>query len=212
MREKSEGIDVDTASAIDTRRQLSYDAVWPSSRQLDIDGWLNNFEDGRDREIAVSILLSHVHLNEEQIKYSVASTIRTLSTDKRFGKASDRPAAWRAFLQTVWFSYPESRANDITASGHLFMRVIESLGIPEAHIFAPSVLLKELITKGPRDVIFLDDLTGTGNQFVQHWSRKYSLPIGKHSLADAAEDGRISSAYFLPVVATEDSKNRIESS
>lgn len=203
---------MDRQAVIDSRKQLSYDSIWPSARQLDIDGWLSNFDEGRDQEIAVAVLLSHVHLNEEQIEYSVASAIRSLSADVSFGHSAERPRAWRQFLQTALFSYPESRANDITASGQIFMRIVKSFGVPEERILAPHVLLKTLIEKGPCNVIFLDDLSGSGNQFVQHWSRKYPLPIGKRSLSEILKEGKISSAYFLPVIATEDSKARIEAS
>lgn len=197
--------------AVAGRKFLSDTNVWPGSNMLDIDGWIENFDEGRDREIAVSLLLSYVHLNEEHIRNSLKSTVRALSTEVEFGGPAVRADRWKAFLDSALFSYPEGKDGDTAASGRIFMRIVKEIGIRDDQILDPPDLIKHLHSKDRKAVIFLDDLSGTGNQFCQHWSRKYSLPIGKHSLADIDRKGKLGTSYFLPLVATAKAQGRIES-
>lgn len=202
---------MDPLSILDSRRYLSEILVWPPYRKLDLQGWLDNFEEGLDRDIALALLQSHVHLDEEQIVYAVASTLHGISSRAEFGSADVRDATWTDFLNEVVFSFPLGYPGDATASGYIFGRVVERLGFDESRIRASEHLVERLKTGGTTPVIFLDDLAASGSQFIRNWRRKYPVADGESSLQELKEQGLLGDVYYLPVVATVAAKAKIES-
>jgi len=202
---------VDSKELLESRRYLSEISVWPRPNRLDLSGWVENFDEGRDTEIALALLEAHVHMDEQQIKYAVASTIRDISSRDEFGLASDRPANWDRFIQDVVFSFPLSRSGDSTASGYIFGRVVESLGFNENRIIDSEHLVGHLHKSGPLPVVFLDDLAASGTQFTRNWKRNYPKGSGSVSLEQLASDGQMATVYYSPLVSTQVAKDRIES-
>lgn len=203
---------MDRDDLVRSRQYLSHIGVWPSARQLHIEGWLANFEDGTDSAIAEELLAGNVHLNEEQIINAVATTIRSLSSLASFGAAAHRRTAWTQYLDEVIVSFPLSQDGDPTGSGYIFGRLAsEKLGFPEAQVKTPDQLVKNLaISNTPRNVIMLDDIAASGTQFKRCWERKTQTPAGRLSLADMANQNKFLSVYYLPVVATTAAKELIE--
>lgn len=196
-----------------SRQYLSEIGIWPSPRRLDIEGWLGNYSEQVDQQIAQELLEAHVHLNEDQIVQAVASSIRSLSALPRFGAPAQRRASWTAYLDEVTVSFPLAQEGDPTASGYIFARVAsEKLGLPENRVRSPEQLVRKLAASvGSVEIIMLDDITASGTQFIRSWSRKVVTPNGRLSLADMADAGKISGTYYLPVVATVRAKEAIES-
>lgn len=197
---------------IRSRQFLSEIGVWPSPRQLDIEGWLNNYSETVDKSIAHELLDAHVHLNEEQIVQAVASSIRSLSALPRFGDSSQRRESWASYLDEVIVSFPLAQEGDPTASGYIFARLAsEKLGFPESRVRSPEQVVRSLAASDHAvDVLMLDDITASGTQFLRSWTRKTVTPNGRFSLADMALAGKISSTYYLPVVSTAHAKAAIE--
>lgn len=202
---------MDSKELLESRRYLSEISVWPRPNRLNLSGWLENFDEGADTEIALALLESHVHMDEQQIKYAVASTIGDISSRDEFGVAADRPANWSRFIDDVVFSFPLSRLGDSTASGYIFGRIVQDLGFDENKIFASEHVVGHLRKSGPQPVIFLDDLAASGTQFARNWKRNYPTNSGPVSLEDLQVSGQISTAYYVPLVTTEKAKARIES-
>ncbi|WP_147436282.1 phosphoribosyltransferase-like protein [Mycetocola manganoxydans] len=202
---------MDRKEVLETRGYLSDVAVWPSPSRMDLGGWLDNFDQGLDSEIAIALLEAHVHIDEEQIVYAVASTIRGISSRVEFGDSISRAANWSEFVRDVLISFPLSRSGDPTASGYVFARIAKRLRFEENRILDSEHLIKKILTSGPSSVIFLDDLAASGTQFTRDWRRRYQTDSGKVSLADLQSKDFISSAYYLPVVATQDAITKIES-
>ncbi|CAM3651225.1 phosphoribosyltransferase-like protein [Nocardioides zeicaulis] len=195
---------------LEERRYLSEIAVWPNPKRLDLHGWLANFDDGMDQEIAKALLGSHVHIDGEQVRHAVASTLRQVSTYPEFGTTYERPSRWTEFMDRVILSFPLGRSGDDTASGYLFGRMAEQLGIPENRILASDTLVKSLDAEEAKPIIFLDDLAASGTQFVRNWKRNYPTPRGKTSLEALKKNGAISAAYYAPLIATSKAKSKIE--
>lgn len=202
------------ADLVQSRQYLSHIGVWPSARQLELDGWLANYEDGADFDIAAELLDAHVHLNEEHITHAVASTIRSLSALPRFGPATHRRGNWANYLDRVIVSFPLAQDGDPTGSGYIFARLAsERLGFPESQVRTPEQLIALLASSSDAfDVLMLDDITASGTQFRRSWNRQTQTLHGRFSLADIAAAGKLSSTYYLPVVATAQAKASIESS
>jgi hypothetical protein len=195
---------------MESRRYLSHIGVWPGPKRLDVEGWMNNFDEGDDTNVASALLESHVHLDEEQIAYAVASTVRSISSGLEFGNSQQRVTNWQEFVDQVLVSFPLSRSGDATASGYIFARIAERIGFAEDRILDSEHLIKRLRSGGPRPVIFLDDLAASGTQFARDWVRNYTTSNGRISLRDLQSAGSITAAYYLPLVSTQAAKTKIE--
>lgn len=197
---------------IRSRQYLSEIGIWPSPRKLDVEGWLSNYSDPLDQSIAHELLDAHVHLNDEQIAQAVASSIRSLSAFPRFGDPSQRRGSWASYLDKVIVSFPLAQEGDPTASGYIFARLAsEKLGFPENRVRSPEQVVRSLAAVDHAiDLLLLDDITASGTQFLRSWTRKTTTPHGRWSLADMSQAGKISSAFYLPVVATAQAKSAIE--
>lgn len=192
----------------DSRSYLARIAVWP--RHVDIRGWLSNFDEGPDRLLAMHMLDSLVHLNEDQITHAVASTIREISSTPEFGDTDARPQAWLDFLSTALVSFPLSRSGDATASGYIFARLAKALGFAERQILGPEDTLERLSSTGPLPLILLDDLAASGTQFCRNWVRNYGTGKAKVSFESLQERGLVGAAYYLPIVSTAAATSGIE--
>lgn len=201
---------METDDLVESRHYLSRIGVWPSPKRLDVEAWLSNFDEGLDTDFAEALLASHAHVDEAQIEYAVYSSIRALSSRDEFGSAESRSGTWREFLEGVTVSFPLARAGDATASGYIFARVASRLGFPEARILDTEHLIGALLKGSARNVIILDDMSGTGTQFTRDWHRNYVTPYGKSSLAALSAAGKMPVVYFVPTVCTADAAKKIE--
>lgn len=201
----------DHLKVMESRRFLSEILVWPRPNRLDLVGWLANFDDGLDQRIALTLLEAHVHIDEDQVYYGVGSSFRSISSRDEFGDAFDRPGAWADFLDRVLVSFPLSRLDDSTASGHIFGRFAEKLGIPENRILGSEHLVARLAQSDPLPVVFFDDLAASGTQFIRNWKRRYPTKSGSASLEELSNQQQIVRTYYLPLVATAGAIVRIES-
>lgn len=202
---------MNVSDLLDARRYLSHIGVWPGPRQMGVERWLQNFDTDVDTEIALALLESYVHINEEQIAYSVCSTVRSLSTRAEFGTAKDRQANWGEFVEKAVISFPLGGPGDSTASGFIFARIASQLGVPDSRIFDSEHLVPWLAkAESPHPVIFLDDLAASGTQFTRNWERKYLSERGELSMASLANQGALTNVYYVPVVSTSAAKMKIE--
>lgn len=195
---------------IDGRKYLSDIGFWPSPLRLNIDRWLQNFDEGIDRDIAIALVNSHVHINLEHTRQAIGSSIRALSSSALFPIASTRQDEWDTFISRVLISFPVGRDGDTTASGYAFATIAEELGFPERNIVGGDRLAERLRREPGSNVLFLDDLAATGTQFTRHWERNYPTTTGKISLARLRAEGGIGTAVFVPVVSTENARDNIE--
>ena len=202
---------MDSKEVLESRRYLSDISVWPRSSRLDLAGWLANFDTGLDSDIAVALLASYVHLDEDQIVHAVATNIRSISTSSESFRGPDRSAKWAGYLEQVLVSFPLGDSSDPTASGYIFARIAERLGFAQDQILGSEQLVGRLVQSGPASVIFLDDLSASGTQFTRHWKRKYRAASEEYSLIDLQSRGLLLDSYYLPVIATRGAKTKIES-
>ncbi|MEV4737575.1 hypothetical protein MRBLWO14_002469 [Microbacterium sp. LWO14-1.2] len=194
---------------VEARRYLSRIRVWPKARNLHVEAWVENFEHGIDREVAHALLDSFVFINDDHRIAALSSTIRSLSTRPEFGDASARVEAWERFLGEAIASIPLSFAGDGAASGYQYLRTARALGF--ARCIDSERLIHELLSaKTLRPIVFLDDISGTGGQFIANWERVYSTQAGRSSLRKLAAEQRLGAVYFVPIVATELAKAQIE--
>lgn len=188
---------------IASRQFLSNIGLWPDATRLDLRGWLKNFAGTADSEIARSLLESFVHINERQVAYAALSGFHSLSSTRSFGPAGTRQTRWQEFLASAYVTFPSGSSTDDTASGHIFGRIMKVAGFEEARILGPANLVRTLAEKTmTAPAVFLDDIAGTGTQFVRCWNRRVSTARGKVSLSDLQAKGQLSQVFYVPIVAT----------
>ena len=184
---------MDKHNVVAARNFLSASGVWPPPVRVDVDGWLNNF-DTSDREVAHRLLELFVFYNNDLLRKLVTTAfMRIGSLDLDEENASSHEDRWNDFLSSVVLSYPASVPPNPSDSGHLFVRVIrDHFGISESQLLGPLDLVKRLsVAKKPFPLVFVDDFSGTGNQFVRSlnqplrvswWRRKTSIAKQLHRL------------------------------
>jgi hypothetical protein len=194
---------------VDSRLFLSRIGVWPKERQLHVSGWIDNFTTDDDREVAHALLDAVVYINDDHRRAALLSSVRSLSTRPEFGQGDEREPRWNDFLDQVIASIPLAHAGDGAASGYYFLRVARSIGFTR-NLDSEHVVQEILRGSRARPVIFMDDISSTGNQFLRNWDRVYTTPAGRSSLVQLARNERLGRVYFTPIVATEFAKERIE--
>lgn len=188
----------------DAREFLSYVGLWPSPTQLDISGWLGNFDSGADRETALALLESFVHVSEDQVLHAALSAFVGISGLPRFRVASGRQAEWARFLDEVMVTYPTSSDSDVTGSGNIFARALRDAGIQAHRIRGPADCVRQIRQRGLNvPVVFVDDLSASGTQFVQTWKRMVATANGPESFWSLARVGHLPEVYYAPVAATQ---------
>lgn len=207
--------DIETRYMLDTREYFSNIGIWPSMpMEVDTEGWLSNFTRGADRNLAADLLDSFLIISTKQCLTMVASAFHALSTTRGdfFEMAGDDyAAAWQEFRESVIVSFPASRS-DPGGSGHLFVRHLRTLvHDPVRQILESAAAVQEISTSpDPRSIVFVDDFSGSGNQFLETWETKFALSSGEDaSFASLTAAGKIEEAFFIPAIATWRAKQRI---
>lgn len=188
----------------DARQFLSQIGVWPSPVQLDIAAWLSNFDQGQDREIALALLESVVHMSEEHVLQAALSAFAGISGLPRFRVPGGRRGEWERFLDQAFVTYPTSSDSDVTGSGNIFARALRDAGIDASRIRGPADCVTQIKQRGLTvPLVFVDDLSATGSQFERTWKRVVSTANGPASFELLAAAGQLSEVFYAPVAATD---------
>jgi hypothetical protein len=112
---------------------------------------------------------------------------------------------WRSFVDSLILTYVTGESPAVTDSGPAFARKARQLlDVSESQIMAPEQALKELATRAPRPVVFVDDFVGTGRQFSTTWHRQV-FAGGNVTLSfdTVASTRRGITFFYCPLVCTE---------
>ncbi|WP_431778487.1 phosphoribosyltransferase-like protein [Microbacterium aurantiacum] len=186
---------------IESRRAFSDLDFWPPQRsEINPEGWLAQF-DPDDRAIAEELLESFVFFNQRHTEQLFTSAFLSLS-----GVSYDGPyprAAWKAYRDTVLVSFPGSEDQNPTDSGHGFARLArKKFSLPQPNIYRPADLVGHLRGRSdPVAVLFVDDILGSGDQFLDCWRELIYVGDAGTSLEQELErlDARVD---FVVAVAT----------
>ncbi|WP_158823239.1 hypothetical protein [Granulicella sp. S156] len=184
--------------------------LWPLKKILNPEGWLQNFR-ADEMEHAVHLLNGFMYFHENLVQEMLASAVQSLSRRvTRIGDSFVTAAqAWSLFLDDVLVVPVSGEHDNPSDSGYSFARIArQHLGFAESQIVSPSDALVAIAT-APRPILFVDDLVGTGNQFVGTWYREFAIPGGAtHSFSSLAAT-RGTQFFYCPVLCTETGFNEI---
>jgi hypothetical protein len=142
--------------------------VWPTSDDLDFQGWLNNFGDENDYKLACIILDFFNYYPKKMVNQMLIASVGRAGYElsKHFPdwKHSD-------FKNRCKYTFIPGETHNPTDSGNLFMRKLRDvLEIDESRLVdfkdIHDLLEEETI---PLPIIFVDDFVGSGSQCSTAW-------------------------------------------
>jgi hypothetical protein len=184
--------------------------VWPTSQKLDWRGWLGNFPT-RDQAYARCLLEAFVYLSNASADAMFISAFRALSREFRpFDNRDEVRRQWMEFLDRLLVVIVEGENPSPTDSAHLFARRARDLaGIATDRIVTPADALSRLLAGPQRPIVFVDDFVGSGNQFIETWTRTHVNSSGDVASFESRAVAAPVEAYYVPLVATEYGLQRI---
>src|SRR5581483_9747603 len=178
---------LDAALVLSKCRFFAEVGVWPLRSRLNPQGWLDNFTE-QERPHAIHMLDIFMYFNGYLVDAMFAGAVQNVSRHRHEGRtsATRERASWREFLSAVIVCPVRGEEPRETDSGILFARMArDSLGIPETNILDPEDSIRHLFTGSHREIIFVDDFVGSGNQFIETWYREASVAnLCDYSFAD----------------------------
>ena len=145
--------------------------LWPVSRKLNYENWLNNFDTPEDKEIAEQILKFFIYIPDDMMTQMLQTAVGRCGY---YFKANDPKWTHGSFKSDCWYSFIQGEnKTDKTDSGYVFIRMLhEKLGIPNNRIVDFSQLIQVLEDNAgsSQNVILVDDFVGSGAQCDTAWN------------------------------------------
>lgn len=186
--------------------------VFPGVAQLDVRGWLSNFDDS-EIEYAACLLDAFCYYAEPLVDALFRAAVAGFSArvSAQSPSLADAKQRWRSFLAEVVVTYVEGETPNVTDSGRLFARKARQIiGIAQEQIVEPARALSILQSDPRTPVLFVDDFVGSGNQMVTTWTREYQLTGGgRGTFIDLVADG--ARVMYAPLVAAQSGIDAIAS-
>lgn len=143
-------------------------SLWPRSERFDYKGWLSNFNEGNEKNLAKLILDFFVYYSDDLVDQLIIAAV-----GKCGYKLHELNGAWAYddFKNNCWYSYIPGEHPHNSDSGHIFIRKVRDvLRVDEVRQldFWDLLLMLEKESK-PQNVILVDDFVGSGSQCVNAW-------------------------------------------
>ena len=156
-------------------------AVWPIYQEFDTEQWLSNFI-SEERLVAEILLTNFYYFNERMTDALLRAAIQNY-----FYKEDQcdqfRNKEFKDYITETAFVLCEGEEPHPSDSGNLFARKLrDKLLIPEANIKQPKAALTQ--RENFSRFIFVDDFSGTGNQFLATWCSKHEFDGRQYSFQD----------------------------
>ncbi len=198
-----------SAPVLDAINSLVDFQVLPGGYEFNASGWLRNFS-AEERPVAVHLLnrfqFFSTKLTAELFRSAFASICGTLCA-----RSNDTKEKWGSFLDEILITFPTGEAPNPGDSGNQFARICrQQTSVPREKIVFPDQALRELAEGHDGPLVFVDDFIGTGNQFVETWTRRLVAgSVGPASFEEAFREAE-NPVYVAVCLATEDGIKFIE--
>lgn len=193
----------------DTRNRAQYFQMvhaWPLNDKLDYEGWLNNFKNNSDLEIACLIIDFFLYYSsnivDEMLKTSIGNAGHHLSKMIKDWTHLD-------FVNKCYYSFIPGENPNPTDSGHIFTRKLRDvLEIPENRIINYSDIAITLSkAEEIKPVILVDDFVGSGSQCIKAWNHNKFVYNNKTLKEISESDGHI--FIYAPLIVNKIGFERI---
>lgn len=201
---------MDADEVLETKSYLSRIRQWPSiPEEVNPSRWLNGFAP-EHKDHALALLDSFVFISARQTQKLFTSTFHALSSELTAAEATyhAKRDKWRSFLKDVVITAPTGEQPNPSDSGFIFQRFARTaLRVSEDQLVNVSELRATIEAVGPRPVVLVDDFAGSGNQFIETWTRRM-WPTGPQSLAELTAAHGLE-VYYLPLICTTQAAQRL---
>lgn len=155
--------------------------IWPLSDTLNYKGWLNNFLEEEEKEIACQILDFFIFYPRNMINEMLRKVIGHVGY---IFKSHFPDWKYEDFKDKCLYSFIPGETINPTDSGHTYVRKLRnSLDIPENRIVDNNLLYQILDSYTNLPIIFVDDFVGSGAQCDKAWNENRG-GIHRYSLKD----------------------------
>lgn len=181
--------------------------VWPLKNIINYKGWLDNFSQPNEKEIAARILDFFIFYPSTMVNQLLKTVVGYCG-----GVLKSHFPNWQHndFTNKCLYSFIPGETNSITDSGHIYVRKLRNeLHIPEEHIIRNEHLFQILENiSEPIPVIFVDDFVGSGAQCITAWNGDINNPTIKPLKEIALKTNHI--FIYAPLVSNHIGYNRIK--
>lgn len=150
--------------------------LWPRTSKLNYKGWLSNFDNSNDLELAKMILNFFIYYSDDLVDQLIIAAV-----GKCGYKLQELNGSWNYedFKNNCWYGFVPGEHPHDSDSGHIFIRKVRDvLRIDEKRELKFQEILQKLETATtPQNVILVDDFVGSGSQCCNAWNR-FTLPGG----------------------------------
>lgn len=184
--------------------------VWPERKYFSPDDWLDNFTD-EEIPYAKRLLKSFIYFSDDMVTQMFKSNFMAISKsiipNSKKSTYSDTDLEWDNFLENCYIVKVTGEDPSDADSGYIFARMArEVLGIPENRLKKVNEAFEIILSGRKANFVFVDDLVGSGNQFVDFWQNYFDTPYCFESLAEDT----LCTFHYIPIICTENGKLRIE--
>ncbi len=177
--------------------------IWPRQQELNVERWIENFQLD-EIYIAERLLANFTYFNRSMTSALLRNAIQKFLSDAWYKPGFQHPPSFTN-LNDISFVLCEGEEPHSTDSGNLFARKLrDELRIPEPFINSAAAALGKSSTI--KHYIFVDDFSGSGNQFKDTINRIHNISGTPMSFAHLLNDNKHSISY-CPCIATNYSKN-----
>lgn len=184
--------------------------VWPERKYFSPDDWLENFT-SEEVPYAKRLLKSFIYFSDDMVTQMFKSNFMAISKsiipNSKKSTYSNTDLEWSNFLENCYIVKVTGEDPSDADSGYIFARMArEVLGIPENRLKKVNEAFEIISSGREAHFVFVDDLVGSGNQFVDFWQNYFDTPYCFESLAEDT----LCTFHYIPIICTENGKLRIE--
>jgi hypothetical protein len=173
-------------------------SIWPVFAEFRSEEWLTNFSP-EERYVAERLLTNFTYFNERMTDALLRAAIQNYFCIENWnGKENKNNIA--DYVTETAFVVCEGERPHPTDSGHIFARKLrDRLLVPERNIVSPRDALVNRHCF--RRFIFVDDFTGSGNQFIETWKRNHTINGSVMSFETFGASNNLPFAYCVCVAS-----------
>lgn len=181
-------------------------SLWPRTTKLNYKGWLSNFENRDDLELAKKILDFFVYYSDDLVDQLIIAAVGRCGY-----KLQELNGGWsyNDYKEKCWYGFVPGEHPHDSDSGHIFIRKVRDvLRVDERReLKFPEILQMLAVESTPQNVILVDDFVGSGSQCCTAWNC-LKLKTGS-TLADLCM--KIPhNIFYAPLVINHDGYRRIK--
>ena len=192
-------IHFENSRLVEKERYFREFTVWPLISEFDSENWLSNFP-LEERKVAERLLINFTYFNEQMTDALLRTAVQSYFSVAIKNETADI-RKMDDYIRETAFVICEGESPRPTDSGHLFARKLrDRFNIPEDQIFWPRSALEQR-SRFSR-FVFIDDFTGSGNQFLKTWRTKHNVSDTQMSYGDFSKQSKLAFAYCCCIATT----------